>query len=130
MNLITLKNTKKLFLKYILFLVPAMLLASKGFTDLWISGQKQPYIALTLLMLSVVSALMFLTLASVFLYLSHRQFWIPPGKLILLITGMKLYFDFSLGNTVGLMGLAVAVEMWLFWGIMACRKNRRMQEQS
>ncbi len=129
MDLLTLEKVRMYFLKYIVFLIPAMIIASKGFSDLWIAGQKQPYLALILLMLSIVTALMLLTMASVFFYLSYRQFWIPPGKLILLITGMKLFFDYSLGNTLGYLELGMAVEMWLFWGVMACRKNRRRSEQ-
>lgn len=129
MDLLTFEKVKVYFLKYIVFLIPAMIIASKGFSDLWIAGQKQPYLALTLLMLSIVTALMLLTMASVFFYLSHRQFWIPPGKLILLITGMKLFFDYSLGNTLGYLELGMAVEMWLLWGVMACRKKHRRTEQ-
>lgn len=110
--------------KYLLFLVPAMLLAAKGFADLWISAYAQPWIALTLLMMANVIALMILTLASAAIYLMKRSFWFPPGKLFVLITGMALYFDYSLGRTFGVTELAVPLTVWLLWGIVAYRVSR------
>lgn len=124
------ENLKKILMQYIVFMLPAMLISAKGFADIWVTGQQQPYTAATLLLLSTVMALLFLTMASAFLFISHRQFWIPPGKLILLTTGMILYFDFSLGKTIGLAGLAAPVALWAFWGLMAYHKNRSALERS
>lgn len=124
------RKLKELFLNCIVFMMPAMLIAAKGFSDLWLSGRQQPYIALTLLVLAFMSALVVLTLASVFLYLLNRQFWVPPVKLLLLVAGMKLYFDVSLGKTVGMWGLAAALGLWGLWGVLAYRKNRGMLEGS
>lgn len=130
MNTALKRAFKKIILKYIVFMAPAMLIAAKGFADLWLSGREQPYIALTLLVLAAVSALMLLTMASAFLYLSQQQSWIPPGKLILLTTGMKLYFDVSLGTTVGLLGMAASLGLWGVWGFLAYRHSRRQLERS
>ncbi len=121
---------KKLVLKYIVFMIPAMIVSAKGFADLWLYGLRQPYYALTLLVLSIVTALMLLTLASAFFFLARREFWIPPGRLIVLATGMKLYFDVSLGTTVGLTGVVSSLGLWLLWGILAYRKSRSMLGRS
>lgn len=122
---------KQFVIKYILFMAPAMFLAAKGFADLWISGQRQPYIALTLLLLAVVTALMLVTLASALLLLSRRHAWIPPGPLILIITGMKLFFDISLGTTVGIApGLVATSILWFTWASLAYRQYRRAFQRS
>lgn len=105
-------------------MVPAMLLAAKGFADLWITGHSQPWIALTLLMLANVIALMVLTLVSAVVYLMKRSCWFPPGKLIVLLTGIALYLDYSMGRTFGVMELVVPVVIWLLWGILAYRVIR------
>lgn len=130
MKTIVSHGIKSIVLTYIVFMIPAMLIAAKGFSDLWLSGQQQPYIALTLLVLAIMSALVALTLASVFLYLLNRQFWVPPAKLLLIAAGMKLYFDVSLGKTVGMWGLVAALGLWGLWGVLAYKKNRGMLEGS
>ncbi len=122
------QEMKQLFFRCVGFMLPAMLIAAKGFADLWIASGEQPYLAWTLLLVSVVTALLYLTIASAMVYLSTRQFWMPPAKLILMITGMILYFDFSLGRTLGLIGLAAPVGLWFLWGILAYRKKRNALE--
>ncbi len=115
---------KEMFRKYLLFMVPAMLIAAKGFADLWISGSDQPWLALTVLALANVMALMDLTLVSAAVYLLKRSFWIPPCRLIVLITGMELYFRHSLGRTSGVRELAVPVAVWLLWSVLAYRSRK------
>lgn len=124
------QKIKQFLLKYILFLLPAMAIAAKGFADLWVHGLLQPYYALTLLVLSFVTALLQLTMASAFIFLARRQFWIPPLRLIVLTAGMKLFFDASLGTTVGLAGLAASLGLWGLWGFLAYREYRGLPERS
>lgn len=116
--------------KYLLFLVPAMMIAAKGFADLWVSGQSQPWTALTLLALANVMALMALTMVSAAVYLLRRSFWMPPCRLVVLITGMELYFGYSLGRTFGIKELAVPAAVWLLWGIAAYRHTHSSLERS
>lgn len=125
----TLERIRALFTQYILFMIPAMLLAAKGYADLWIAAQRQPYIALSLLMLSLVAALMLLTLASALHLLARRNFWTPPGKLIVLVAGMKLFFDCSLGTTLGLVWIVLPLGLWFLWGALAYRKVLQQTEQ-
>lgn len=124
------QTIRMLLLRYAVFMLPAMIVAAKGFADLWLYGLRQPYYALTLLVISIVTALMLLTLASAFFFLARREFWIPPGRLIVLATGMKLYFDVSLGTTIGLTGIVSSLGLWLLWGILAYRKSRSMLGRS
>lgn len=107
-----------------------MAVAAKGFADIWVYGLLQPYYALTLLVLSFITALLLLTMASAFFFLARRQFWIPPLRLIVLTAGMKLFFDASLGTTVGLAGLAVSLGLWGLWGFLAYREYRGLPERS
>lgn len=118
---------KHILRKYLLFMVPAMLIAAKGFADLWVSGSGQPWMALTMLALANMMALVDLTLVSAAVYLFKRSFWIPPCKLIVLITGMELYFRHSLGRTYGVRELAVPVAVWLLWSVLAYRSRKELE---
>lgn len=116
--------------KRLLFMGPAMGLAALGFSDLWLAGRAQPYIAGALLLISLTLAAALLTACSAGLYLLRGTRWLPSPRLVVLVTGLQLYFDHSLGTHFGVRELAIPLGLWCLWGVLAHRELRRAPEGS
>ncbi len=114
--------------KLLLFMGPAMGLAALGFSDLWLAGRTQPYIAAALLLIALTLAMALVTACSAGLYLLRGTRWVPSPKLVVLATGLQLYFDHSLGTHFGAPELAIPLGLWCLWGVLAHRELRRAPE--